>query len=279
MPRVVTAVNEYTKIKAYGFCNIAWSAPDGYKWLASLINRNKEDLDVVTAGLNHFAWLVSIKEKNTGKDLYDEVINAIATREGREFKVMRKWLKEYGLVPMGSVDHHGEYLPYDSDIEYATKPPYHGDERERAEALKNLKDVAEGKVPYDVAFKMLSWEHPVDLAVDIFKKRNKHHDMINLPNKGFIEGIPDGRIVEVPVDVIDGDVIGQKIPPLPQRLTQTLNIISDVHELSAKAAVFGDIKLAEEVIELDFAIPDKEKAKKALHDMIRNHIDILPQFT
>ena len=68
--RVVTAVRRYTDVEAYGFCNASHEGASGYEWFARLVGRTHDQIDVVTAGLNHFSWLVSIHDRETGEELY-----------------------------------------------------------------------------------------------------------------------------------------------------------------------------------------------------------------
>lgn len=130
MPRVITAIERYTTIKAFGFCNIAFRGPRNYAFLASLVNRSGDEISVVTAGLNHFSWVMKITDKITGADLLPELIGALREARGanydeetkRELRIMGEWYDLYGAVPAGAVDHHAEYLPYSEEIHYTTSP-------------------------------------------------------------------------------------------------------------------------------------------------------------
>ncbi len=280
LPRVVTAVAKYTTIPVLGFCNIAWGGAEGYEWFARLIGRDTASIQVMTAGLNHFAWLLDIKDTITGEDLYPMVKDRVLKGTGREFKVMQKWLYEYGGIAAGVVDHHGEYLPYDKDIHYPSMPPFHGDENERKQRVKELIDIAEGRMAWqDVLLTHGSWEHPVDVAVALNHRTEVTFDIVNMPNKGYLPQLPEGRIVEVPAFAKDGVITGIKVPVLPEGVAGLCNVISDVNELVAEAAVDGARSLAERAIEMDLAIADKRAAKLALKKMLKAHADLLPQFS
>ncbi len=73
LPRLVTAVARHTAIKVAGFCNVAWGSDDGYGNVGRLLGRPAAELDVVSAGLNHFAWLLSVRDRRTGEDLLPAV--------------------------------------------------------------------------------------------------------------------------------------------------------------------------------------------------------------
>jgi len=82
MPRVVTAINRFTSIRAYGFCNVAFGGPTGYEEIARLLQHPLSQIRVVTAGLNHFAWLISVRDAETGRDLMPEVHTAVRSQDG-----------------------------------------------------------------------------------------------------------------------------------------------------------------------------------------------------
>jgi len=281
LPRVVSAVNNYTDIEATGFCNIAWRSANGYRWLADFLAVPLDRLDVISAGLNHFSWFLQIKDRETDKDLYPLVEEKLQEHSAgnRAFKVLNQWYKQYKLLAAGVVDHHGEFLPYNELIHYQQKPPFHGSEKERQMRMKNLKSIARGKRSWqEVEFFGSSWEHPVDLAIALHNKEKVYFDMVNIPNKDFIKELPDRRIVEVPAETLAGDLQGKKVPAFPEELAAILNKISRIHFLSGKAAVTGDRQLTEQIIIEDPAIIKKETAIAASHKMLEAHSDVLPQF-
>jgi len=278
LPRVVTAVNKYSSIRAIGFCNIAWRGVNGYEWFANLVGKSPHDINVVTAGLNHFAWLLEIQDKKTGEDLFPLVRSKVLMGTDREMRIMKRWFYEYGGIIAGHVDHHGEYLPLDPDIHYAQAPPFHGDIKERENRINELREIARGRATWEGLLEHGSWEHPVDVAAALYYKKEQAFDAVNIPNDGYIKELPNGRIVEVPACAHQGILKGQEVPALPQKVAKLCRQISDVHELAADAAVTGDRRIAERAIELDPAVVDKKAALLALDRMLKAHADILPQF-
>jgi len=286
MPRVVTAIDRYTRIRSAGFCNIAYRGPSGYELLPRLLGRQPEDVSIVTAGLNHFAWVLGMKDKRTGEDLLPKLTALVADGDWqrfgeetrRELGVMRRWLQEYGAVAAGHVDHHAEYLPPQEGIRYTTTPPYHGTEEERASRLAELKRIAAGEGDWRGMFEPASWEHPVEVALAMKGKASASLDILNIRNGDAIPQLPADRIVEVPVAIEEGRLAPVQVPAFPDKLASLLRVLSDVHELVAEAAFKGDAQLARRAIELDPAIVEKEKAQQAFDCMLAAHADLLPQF-
>lgn len=278
MPRVVTAVNRYTAVRAYGFCNVAWGGPAGYDWLADQVERPVDEIEVRTAGLNHFSWLVSICDRSTGEDLYGSVEAAVRSGEGAEYTLLRRWLDRYGAVAAVGPGHAAEYLPFDPDARYATRPPYHGDAEQRRRRWETLRAAAAGRLSWRETLTGGSWEHPVDVAVALHTAAPLQVDMINLSNQGYLSDLPDGRIVEVPARVEGGQVRGVEVGALPGQAGELCALVSDVHERVAEGAVKGDRALLREAIEIDPAVTDKDAALRVLDEMLAAHADLLPRF-
>ena len=274
MPRVVTAVTRYSSIRAYGFCNIADGGPDGHQWLPRLLGREPRSTEVVTAGLNHFAWIVSARDRATGADLMDSAEAAVREGTGRESVLLQRWLDKYGAIAAGHPDHTAEYLAPDPDVRYCTRPPYHGSPEERKRRREQLRATAAGAIDWRETLAGGSWEHPVDLAAASHLGLDRCLGVVNLPNDNYVPELPAGRIVEVPTVVTGGKVHGAPIDCMPGTTGELCRTVSDVHELVAEGAATGNIAKLEEAIEADPAIPDKAQGRKVLRELIAAHGDI-----
>jgi alpha-galactosidase len=281
MPRVVTAVIRFTGVRCLGFCNIAFGGNAGYEECGRLLGRELRELDVQTAGLNHFAWYTRIREARTQADLYPQAVArvAAAARAGdRRAPVRQRWLEEYGLLMAGSVEHHGEFLPEQPGVEYPDRPPYHGNDEERRQRWDDLRQMAEGRKSWAPLVEHGSWEHPVDVAAAQWRGADLDVPAVNLPNRGFLPALPEGRVVEAPVRLRRGRLEGVPVPALPAPLTARLRELSDVHELCAEAAATGSRGTARRAVESDPAVVNKAAALAALDEMLQAHRDLLPQF-
>ncbi len=275
LPRVLTAVRSHTAIRAVGFCNAAYQGPTGYAWLAGLLGREQEEIRVVTAGLNHFAWLVDVRDAQTGEDLYPAVEDAVREGRGRAFEILQGWLAEYGAVGVAGAHHMSEYMP--SERAAPTHPPFHGTPDERREQHEMLQAIAGGKLSWRDAGLHFCWEHPVDVAAALARREEAAFDMVNVPNAGLLSELPEGRIVEVPAQAAEGALAGCAVGRLPGRVSEVCRAVSDVHELVAEAAATGDREAARRAIEVDPAVTDKRPALRALDEILAAHADILPQ--
>jgi len=220
---------------------------------------------------------MSIRDKKTGEDLYGEAVKQIKAAEGAEIDTIKRWYDDYGAIIAGGVDHHAEYLPYDPNNKVADHVPFHGSADERLGRIALLRDTADGKRDYHDALLHGSWEHPVLLADAIYNKKAASFDMINVKNKGYIAGLPDGLTVEVPVKTENGLVVPYVAGPMPDRLLALLQGVAKFQSMAVGAIVKKDIAMLKNVIDEDSAIlpEEKERAKAALMDVIKANNDLI----
>ena len=281
LTKVHEAIHRYTSIDSYGFCSVAQCGSIGYDKIAKTLGIDHKDIDVISAGLNHFAWVISIKDRMTGDDLLPQYINKLGESSNIEDKVIMDWYNEYGGIISPPIDHSGEYLPFHKDMHYYDSPPFHGSESKRKQRFEEMKQMANGELDYKTVPHFLgnSWEHPGLMIGAIENKTFLYINTLNMPNDEYLPQLPKGAIVEVPAEVEDGKVTYKKGILLPgNTIDITLNQCK-VSGMVAVAAVEGNRELAFEIIDTDEAITYKTEAKRALERILKAHEDILPQFS
>lgn len=280
LPRVISAVTRYTRIRAAGFCNCAHGGYGGFVNIATLLKRDMHDLNVTSAGLNHFSWLLGVTDRWTGEDLLPAVQAALDARAWEEYsRLTAKWWRQYRVWPLAGDSHTGEYFPFDVE-DGRELIAHHGDEQERAARRRELREAAAGERPWQALLNEgRAWERPADVIHALATGTRRHLDTVNIPNRGAIAGLPDDAVVEVPAVVTNGEIQGVPIGPLPASIADYLAQVSAAHTAIADAAVSGDRALVAEAVQLDPAITDKPTALHALDELISLHADVLPQFT
>lgn len=277
LPRVITALSRHSSIKSLGFCNVAQGGEDGYGNVAALLNRNADELDVTSAGLNHFAWLLAVRDKQTGEDLLPTVYAALNDGAWSDRPLSVSLWQKYGVLPLSGDSHIGEYLPFDAALMHE-HTAYHGTTQERAGRLDAVRQVAQGQQPWQVLMEGRSWERPSDVIAALAGGKELHLDMVNLVNGGHLPGLPDNAVVELPAQVSGGQVTPLDVPAFPEELLAYLQQVSHVHDLAAEAAATGEVRLVDEAVLADPAIPDKRAGLAAIHELLRVHADVLTQF-
>ena len=277
LPRVITALSRHSRIRNLGFCNVAQGGERAYQNVADLLNRNVDELEVTSAGLNHFAWLLAVRDRKTGEDLLPAANAALKGGAWSDRPLSVSLWQKYGLLPLSGDSHLGEYLPFDPALMHE-HPAHHGNPHERAGRLDAVRQVAQGQRPWQSLMDGRSWERPGDVIAALSRGQELPLNMVNLVNGGRLPGLPDNAVVELPAQVSGGMVTPLKVSALPEDLLPYLRQVSHVHDLAAEAAATGDVRLVDEAVLADPAIPDKRAGLAAIHELLRVHADVLPQF-
>jgi len=270
LTRVVLAANRYSSIKTVGFCYVALV---GWRMAARTLFVEPQDLDVTFAGINHFTWLIDVREKKTGRNLYPDV--RAAAEKGFYAPLMRKYLRETGYLAGSGDGHMGEFLPFDRDLCVGEPEFGHGSFAERGERRALILRVADGEDRWQYLHH--AWERPMDYVDAVVHDKKTRFDFLNVPNRGTIVGLAEDMIVEVPADVDAGGAVPAKLPDMPKAVLRLLKPAAETCHWAVEAAVHGDLKAAHKAIDADPAIAHTEKiaARNAFAEMLEAHRDIL----
>src|SRR5690625_7172295 len=99
--------NKYGVVNTIGLC---YDIKHGHQQIADVFNLNKEEVDIVCAGINHQTWYIQVK--HDGVDLTDKVLEAFENHH--EFpkteKVRIDMMKRFGYYSTESNGHLSEYV-------------------------------------------------------------------------------------------------------------------------------------------------------------------------
>jgi alpha-galactosidase len=276
LPRVVGAVTRHTAIKTLGFCNASWGSDHGYENVAGLLGRDVRDINAVSGGLNHFAWLLDVTDRWTGEDLRPAVDARLAAAPIPWAPVVMHYWRETGYFALTGDEHMGEFVPFEPTLS-TEHVAHHGDATERAARRQALQAAADGTLAWQTLMHHRAWERPAEVIHALATGTRRRLDMVNLPNRGAIAGLPDDAVVETPAVVAGGTVTPLPLA-MPDALADLWTRVSAVHGLAADAAATGDRTLLAETIDRDPAITDKRAAHAAIADLLDAHADLLPRF-
>ncbi|MFA5873967.1 MAG: alpha-glucosidase/alpha-galactosidase [Anaerolineales bacterium] len=310
MIRICDAVNRHSKIKAVGLCHqifigytmvgialakdLGITVPDGIIGMhaditqAPLHNQVKTQIvprvDIRAAGLNHFSWIISIRDRQTGEDLYPLFRKRFFELDPAFEPLTRRVFDAFGLFPVPGDSHLCEYLPWVSDP--ATKPweKYHlplydwdMNAAVREFEHERLKSMADGEATID-GLKDTDSEGALEMIENVAGASTRYHLAANLSNQGQITNLPLGCTVETPV-VVDGDGIHPvHVGAFPEPVAEILRREVTVAQLCVDAAVEGSREKALQCLLLDPVVNDFELAKQILDDYLTSYKEYLPQF-
>ena len=310
MVRICDAVNRHSTINSVGLCHQIYQGymmvgvalakdlgieiPKGLTGMHAALDQHephhrlKEQIvpliDIQAAGLNHFTWILSIRDRRTGEDLYPLFKKRFFELDPTFEPLTRDVFLAFGLCPVPGDTHLCEYLPWVSDP--VTKPwehynirLYDWDDRAiaRRTGLQYLNEMANKDTPIDDLLHTDS-EGALEMIENIAGAGEHYHLAANLPNKGQISNLPLNAIVETPVQVNGAGIHPVHVDALPDPIAELLRREVTVAQLSVDAAVEGSREKALQCLLLDPVITDITIAKKILDDYLNEYKEYLPQF-
>lgn len=256
--RLVLGVNMYTRIKCVGLCHGIFMAKDQ---ICDILGRKDHNsIQLFGAGMNHFQWVTSIRDVETGEDLYPEFREKEATYDPTFMPYLRKMFHVFGLYPTCSDDHFGEYQAYGYE---AGEEGYNfaWDEQDRVRMKKEIEDVISGQESAD-KWLSPSGERAVQLLVALHFNKQTVLPSAIVYNGGAIPQLPDDVAVEVPVVADASGVHKLQVPELPDAIIAMLNNQVSAQRMSVRAAFNGSKEMAYQALLVDPVINSTIAAEK-----------------
>jgi len=314
--RLTLGVHRYTKIKVLGLCHqLLW----GYAMAAAILSDRYgipipegfhvhtdadnlphfipvaragfEHLDIKAAGINHFSWIMDIRDRATGEDLYPLLRERWLTGYRRDFEPLtREMFAIFGLMPTPGDSHLCEFLPFVVDPvhkpweKYGLKlQSWEGNRRRRASRWELARSILSEETPVEKLRDMWQFnilEEPVAEMIEaITYNDNYYAQQLNIPNNGgLIPNLPADAIVEVPGVISGMGIQGLGFPPLPEGIAALCRRELELSSIIVEAAATGDRNLALQALLLDPMIDDLDTARAILNDFLTEFAEFLPQF-
>ena len=261
LTKLCEAQTRLTSAKVVGLCHGVFH---GMEQVCRLLEHPIDDLEATASGLNHFTWFQTLRSRATGEDLYPRL--RAREREAHwladwdEIALSRILLRTFGLYPSPGANHIGEYLGWAQDFLGSSALQFFYDPRDghpwetgdTPTWIYNLSDdpthtelFPDGPLP---RLKPLREERQPakdeltpsgELAVPIIEGLTgggtRRLDAVNVPNAGYVPGLPEGAVVEVPA-VVDADGLHpQRMPPLPEGILALLRTQVSINQLLVEA--------------------------------------------
>ena len=310
MVRICDAVNRHSKIKVVGLCHqiligycfvgivlgkdLGIEAPEGITGMQAdilehplrnqVVHQTLPLIDLRAAGTNHFSWILSIRDRRTGEDLYPLFRERFASFDPKFEPLTRRVFDAFGLFPVPGDTHLCEYLPWLSDP--VTKPwdkynirlyDFEVMAGLRDFGLHRLNEMANGDMTIEGLLNTDS-EGALEMIENIAYAGNHYHLAANLPNVGQVANLPYGTIVETPVHVDGAGIHPIHVGPLPESIAELCRRELTVAQLCVDSAIEGSYEKALQCLLLDPVITDMETAKQILDDYLKIYKNHMPQF-
>ena len=309
VPRITLAAWRYTSIKMVGICHqIAFAyipvgcalarelgvrSPKGfrpaldsevYPTMQPMTEAAHDRVDIKAAGTNHNTWILDLRHKETGKDLYPAFARNIRKFPRDWQPLSRRLFDILGVYPATGDGHLSEYLPWFSDAKTGAWDRYHlhsynfaGGRKGRNRMWRRIERMIGGKDPVD-PLRDLPSERAAEIITGIAFDENRYELSVNVPNQGCIANLPDGAIVEVPGVVSGFGVRGVSVGNLPRGVAEICRRELAAASLAVDAAVRCDRNLALQALLFCPGVTDIDVAEKILDEYLKAHKDFLPKF-
>lgn len=262
--RIVLGLSRCTSVRTLGLCHGIFLA----RWfVCQILGMAEKEVDVWGAGLNHFQWLTSIRERSTGRDLYPLLREREKTHDPAFTPLTRRMFHAFGLWVTCSDDHMGEYLPYGWEGgEHGFD--FENDERGRV-ILKDLMDgVIDGSKAIPDDWTKPSWgERAVAVIAGMLHNQKRFIESGIVVNRGVVSGLPDELAVEVPLIADAAGVHPVSLGRLPDPIIKLLSVQAGVQQLSVEAALHGSKELALQALLIDPVITSSTAAVAILDEL------------
>jgi len=282
--------NTYGGVKTVGLCH---GVQGGHKLIAKVLGYEQNEIDIVTAGINHMTWYLSVK--HNGEELNGKLLDALMADEdvAKTEKVRIDMMKRFGYFSTESNGHLSEYVPW---------------YRKRVDEIRDWIDLGvwingetggylrvctEGRNWFETDFPNWMKEPPKDYK---YEDRSQEHGSyiiesmetgrvyrghFNVVNHGCITNLPADCVVEVPGFV---DTFGINIPilgDLPLGCAAACMSNITVQRLSVEAARRADINLLRQAMMMDplvGAVCNPNEIWQMVDEMLIAEAEWLPQY-
>ncbi|MFX0008600.1 MAG: hypothetical protein ACFFA7_04525 [Promethearchaeota archaeon] len=287
--RVCLAIKRSTEIlKFVGLCHqIGFMV----RHLPILFNKSIDELKMKTNGLNHFAFLISLEDLITGKDLMPEfnnkAMNYFSTTEHKfEFsKLTFEVYKRFGFFPYVGDNHLGEYLQFGEEftktqdmLDWLNFIEKEGDLRYKR-YLIYYKKLKEGRFPKKgILYSVPSGERAIPIIEALINDTNSYETAVNIPNDNIVDNLPNDLILECSAIVNRNGISGIRVGSLPKNIAALLRIEASVQDLCVEAVLKESKELAIASLAIDPNVGNFEMAEKIFNDMMEVQKNYLPNF-
>jgi alpha-galactosidase len=276
--RVLHAILHLTKVHAAGVCHGVFGAEET---IARYLGIPIDQLEVTSAGMNHFYCILKAIDKRTGRNRVDEALRN-ACDDASAPPLFRKLAQIFGVFTFPSDDHIGEYLSYGHEFHgihwhYGQESrPVRAEEPARVSAVD---ECAAGRAPVTTDLIARTGEITVPVICDIELNRGARRSAVNVLNTdGFIENLPHTAAVEVPATVDAKGIHPLKVGPVPETFAVYMRTQFAIHSLLTEAYRTHSKRLLLQALLLDPCVNSILEAEKLLNEMLVLQRDFLPTF-
>jgi alpha-galactosidase len=275
LPWAVYASTPFSRV--VGLCH---SVRDTHRQLAELVGVPQEEIEYVTAGFNHQAFVLTFRRG--GEDLYPRLRKVVEADPDLQRRVRVEIFRRFGYFPTESSEHSAEYVPWlmrrDDEIERFRIPV--GEYLRRSEA--NIDEFGTTLATLE-ADSDLDLTPTSEMASEYIRAQVTGQPAglyVNIRNDGRIADLPDECCVEVPATIDAGGLHPRSVGALPPQLAALNRTFLNVVELTVKAVLEGNREHVYQAALLDpntAATLSIDEIRRMCDELITAHGELIPE--
>jgi len=283
--RVLHAISTLTKVEAYGICHGVFSA---IGHVAKLLGKDDADIQVVSAGMNHFYRLLSVVDRKTGAELLPDALAKVQADTSGKNPLFHTLARLYDWISYPSDDHIGEYLAWGAEfhdgrwhygMESKTVADVPTPPNPKWITRDEIRQVATGEIPIAERHLQGSGESTVAMIRDLELGREGWYPAVNVLNRdGHIANLPRNGVVEVPCEIRGGRLHPCHVGDLPEETAAFIRPQYAIHNLLTEAYRTRSKSLLLKALLADPCIRGIRQAEAILDDMLVRQRHYLPEF-
>ena len=269
-----TVTTKYPDLKFVGLCHEIASME---RQLPYIMETDFSNIEIKAGGLNHLSILVEAKYKDSQKDGYPKIKEKFKSyyskltseyypsKAGGERGVFFELYKLFGYLPITTDSHLGEYIQWAYSV---------ADHEAIMEFYENYKKRCltfyDDESHYSEFFQLHNKtnERIIPIIEAIIQDANIEESAVNIPNKNFINCLPDNIVVEVPGLINKSGVAGVKLNNYPANFGNLLNTQVSTIQLTTEAVINQSKDSAYLALLADPIVDNVENASKLLETML-----------
>ncbi len=280
-PRLLHAILHLTEVKAAGFCHGIYN---GIDFIANMMDIPSASLDVTSGGINHLYVIKKIVNRDTGKDIIEEVKKKALEYEGAP-PLFKKMIEIYDVFLFPNDGHIGEFLPF-ADEFLGTKWPFGIESKKLGQEKKSpwlspedIAEYAEGKRPIDDEVAGPSHEATVPVICDIELDRGNRREAVNVLNTGgYISNLQETAAIEIPAVIDKEGLHPEDFGEVPEPFAAYIRRQNDIIALITEAYRTGSRNTLLQALLMDPQTRSISETEAMMNDMLDAQKVYLPEF-
>lgn len=273
------AIEKYSNIKVFGLCH---GTPGVARSLAkNVFGVDPSRFSYEAAGVNHLTWFTSMQID--GKDVYPELQQHLESTEyGKEMQVSRDLYRVFGLYPAPEDRHVEEFFSAflkDNVMERRDLTWKNNDFIAVMKWREDGQKLIDNLLLHDEGYEHFlqgSGETPTHFIRSL-ATGSVCVEMVNVQNRGYIENISDGIIVEVPTFVNQHGLKPQHVGRLPDGIAAKCEALGREYLLLVDAAVNYDKNKLLQAAYLDPLCANCDDPEGLIDALIQENLQFLPE--